>query len=766
MGVPKTETVERQGSGDAGRTGIGFDPSLALLATKLAPPVAVPGLLPRVGLVEELAAAPGKLCVISAPAGWGKTSLLAGWHAAEAGQRLFAFLHLEPSDDAAPRFWMYLIAALRTVHPQLMVGVDEALRTPGMEPMLRIVPTLVNELCEIDQPTVLVLDDYHVLTQEAVHASVSYLIEHLPPSLHLVIATRSDPPLSLGRRRASGEMTEVRAAQLGFSVAEASQLLSDRFGLKMDASSVQLLCQRTEGWPAALHLAGLSLQGDSDPRRFVERFAGDDRNIVDYLTSEVLEGLPVRRREFLFRTSVLDHLTGPLCDAVAGVADSAVVLEELERANLFLIPLDNHRQWYRYHHLFGDWLRHELHKTDPALIRKLHSRASRWHYENGSVEHAISHAVAAGDHERAAGLMNEYLTDWEKVPLSVVWGWLGQLPDEVAEAYPLIAIAHVWLALAHGDFSRGFRWIEVAESVLNATPNELLPAVETTVALFRALKGATSGDMAAARATFETIANKERPAGSSNYIMAISFSGICTFWSVGALEAIPALREGVAAWEQVSVPEHYGLTGLLAAAYAEIGDWTAAEDAADRAFSLALPPASERDRFPYLMAAHYAQGRVLVARGEHDAGITQINQGLEIARGWVEPFAIAYGCLILAEALDGYTEKRVLVREAHRIMESSYDPGRMVDLVTATERKLSIRQPSQRTAGTVHVESLTERERDVLRLLRSELSLREIANELYISHNTVKSYTKTIYRKLGVSSREAAIETARDLDLL
>jgi LuxR family maltose regulon positive regulatory protein len=216
----------------------------------------------------------------------------------------------------------------------------------------------------------------------------------------------------------------------------------------------------------------------------------------------------------------------------------------------------------------------------------------------------------------------------------------------------------------------------------------------------------------------------------------------------------------------VSVPEHYGLTGLLAAAYAEIGDWAAAEVAADRAFSLALPPASEGDRFPYLMAAHYAQGSVLVARGEHDAGITQINQGLEIARGWVEPFAIAYGCLILAEALDGYTEKRVLVREAHQIMESSYDPGRMGDFVTATERKLSIRQPSQHTAGTVHVESLTERERDVLRLLRSELSLREIANELYISHNTVKGYSKAIYRKLGVSSREAAIKTARDLDLL
>jgi LuxR family maltose regulon positive regulatory protein len=560
-------------------------------------------------------------------------------------------------------------------------------------------------------------------------------------------------------------VTEVRAEQLRFSETEVAQLLSERFDLKMDAASIQLLCNRTEGWPAALHLAGLSLQGETDPPGFVERFSGDDRNIVDYLTGEVLDQLPTARREFLLRTSVLDHLTGPLCDAVADISGSATTLEELERGNLFLIPLDNQRRWYRYHHLFGEWLRHELHKTDPDAILELHSRASRWHAENGSVEHAIPHAIASGNHEQAADLMDQYLTDTGQVHLSAVWRWLGQLPDEVVEAHPLMAAVHVWFALAHGDFSIGFHWIEVAESALEASPTDLTPTVATTVALFRAMGELVAGDREAARAAFETIANQERPSGSHNYAQAVGLAGIASFWNSGALEAIPALREGAAARERLSLPDG-GVTALLAAAYAEIGDWTAAEAAADSAFDLTLPPPSERYRIPELMWAHYALGKAYVASDEHDQGIAQIKRGLEIARGWVEPALIGYGCLTLADALDGYTEKRALVREARQLIESSHDPGRMVDLVAAAERKLSIRQPSQHTAGTVHVESLTARERDVLRLLGSELSLREIANELYISHNTVKGHTKAIYRKLGVSSREAAIETARDLDLL
>ena len=283
------------------------------------------------------------------------------------------------------------------------------------------------------------------------------------------------------------------------------------------------------------------------------------------------------------------------------------------------------------------------------------------------------------------------------------------------------------------------------------------------VALYRAFDHLTSGDIEAARIALEAIAERERPTGSSAYAISIGLAGVATFWSVGPLEAIPALREGSQARERLSLTA-VGTTAHLALAYAEVGDWAAAEATAEKAFG--LPPRWEGHRFPDAMAAHYAQGRVLIARGDREQGAARIGQGLDMARQWVEPIFIAYGCLALAEALDDYAEKRALVREARQLVDSRQDPGRTRDLVAAAERRLSIRRPGQRAASTVYVEPLTERELDVLRLLRSELSLREIANELYVSYHTVKGHTKSIYRKLGVSSREAAIETARELDVL
>lgn len=733
-----------------------------LVAVKLSAPLPVPGLLPRTDLVAQLGNWQGKLCLISAPAGWGKTSLLAAWHCAEAADRAFTFLRLEPSDDDAAMFWTCAIAALRTRHPGLLPGAFETLRTPGVDPMRRIVPSLINELCEIDEPTVLVLDDYHVLTRQRLHASIGYLIDHLPPALRLVIATRSDPPLPLARLRASGEMLEVRAGQLHLSEKEAKRLLNNRFGLDIGPRSVQLLCRRTEGWPAAVHLAGLSLQNEANPREFVDRFAGDDRNVADYLTSEVLDHLSNAHREFLLRTSVLEQLSGSLCDAVADTSGSASTLEELERSNLFLMPLDNRRHWYRYHHLFGEWLRHELHRTEPDVVPLLHLRASTWYGDQGSLELAISHAVSAGAYNRAGDLMDRYVTDLSTVNWSLVWRWLSYLPDEIVSAHPMAATGRAIAALNRGDFPDALRWIPVAEAAVEGAPVELQATISTIVSFFRALGELVAGDMDAARLGFEQIADRERPAGSPVYAMAVGYAAIATFWSVGALESVPALREGIVAYERASLPDS-GLTALLAAAYSEIGNWTAAEVTANTA--LALPPPFESSRYPFKMPAYFALGKALAALGDYEGGITRITQGLELARSWVEPIFIAYGCVALADVLNGYAEKRSLVREARQIIEGSQGRGRIGELVAAAEHRLSLRRPSQHTAGTVYVEPLTTRERDVLRLLDSELTLREIGSELYLAHNTVKGYTKSIYRKLGVASREAAIETARQLDV-
>jgi LuxR family maltose regulon positive regulatory protein len=733
----------------------------SFVVTKVAPPISASGLLPRAELVEGLVGRSCQLVLVSAPAGWGKTSLLASWAAAENERRQFAFLHLETGDDVGPIFWMYVIAALRTVCPDLMKSADQLLRSPGIDPMRRVVPSLLNELAEIDREIVLVLDDYHLVVADDIHESISYFLDHLVPSVQLVIATRSDPPLPLARLRASGELFEVRSDRLGFSDVEVAEFLRRRFSMDLDAPEIEVLAARTEGWPAALQLAGLSLQGMHDPKEFVERFGGDDRSVVDYLISEVMAKISRDRLDFLLRTSVLDRLTGSLCDVVAGVTGSASVLDDLERSGLFLVALDNRRRWYRYHHLFRDWLQHELGRRDAALIPDLHLRARSWHVDHGFLEPAITHSIKGKDPDGAAVLIDSLLGDWANANSSRVRQWLDQLPAMVVEAHPLCAAAQCRFEMANGEFSRGIAWADAAEAAVDSAPGEVGAMIETTVALYRAYGELFTGDLEVALTAASEIADRERSERTSSYALAVGLAGICTFWTIGALEAIPLLREAAVARERASLNDSV-VVALLAAAYAEIGDWRAAETTAATAF--ARPDASSPYRFPDLMAAHYGLGRALVARGERDEGVAHIQRGLRLAHEWVEPVFIAYGCLTLADAVTGDTEKRALVCEARRLIEGGRGRGRITDLVTAAERKLTALRPVRQTVGTTAVPPLTKRERDVLRLLRSDLSLREIAGELYISYNTVKDHTKSIYRKLGVSSREAATEAGRDID--
>ncbi len=735
-----------------------------LVETKIDPPIASPWLISRDDLVDRLDRAESKLSLICAPAGWGKTSLITAWLAARPGTHL-AFVHLEADDDDSASFWAYVLAALSALDLGLEIPGDpeQLLGTPGIDPMLRIVPQLLNEFRSLETSLVLVLDDYHVLSEQQIHNSVHYLIEHLPQSVRVAISTRVDPPLPLGRLRASGEMIELRAKQLRLTADEAEHLLLDRFGLELDASSIELLCRRTEGWPAGIQLAGLALEEEPDPAAFVQHFAGDDRNIADYLTGEVLERLPPDIVRLLTRTSVLERLSGPLCDSVADAEGSAQILSDLEHHNLFLVPLDHQREWYRYHHLFGEWLRHELRRREPDGIQVLHSRAADWLEEQGSLEAAISHALAAGDEERAAEIMDRYLADGAAVNWTAVFRWLGRLPIEIKERHPLVAIAQVRLAFTKGDLLGGRQWLPRARRALAETAPEIRQQAEVTVRLFTALSELVTGDMDRARRLFTEIADEEREDASQTFAIAIGYAGTAAFWAAGPLQAMPALSEAVVAQERTSQP-YTGVSALLAAAYAEISDWSAAETTA--ASALALPPPQESPLYPFQMPAHYALGQVHCARGRSEEGVAELTIGLEQARAWVEPIFVAYGCLLLADCLDDYSEKRALIREARQLISDGRGRGRIGDLVAAAERKLSLRQPSQSTSGTVHVLALTNRERDVLRWMRSELSFAEIAREMYVSYNTVKGHAKSIYRKLGVTSRAAAVETSEQLDLL
>ncbi len=387
------------------------------------------------------------MTLVSAPAGFGKTTLLAAWAAA---RPTAAWLSLDPRDNDPTTFWTYLVAALRAAG--LPVGADAlALLESPRPPIEAVLASLLNDLSCVADDVVLVLDDYHVVDSRDVHDGVAFLLEHLPPQLHLVIAGRADPPLPLARLRGRGELVEVRAADLRFTGDEAAAYLGGAVGPELTAQDVAALETRTEGWIAALQLAALSMQGRTDVAGFIAGFAGDDRYIVDYLAEEVLARQPDAVRDFLLRTSVLDRLTGPLCDAVTGQDGGRARLAELERANLFLAPLDDRRAWYRYHRLFADVLAARLHDERPGEVPELYRRASGWFERGGELPEAIRYALAAGDVERTAELVERAIPDMRRTRReAAVHAWLEALPDGLVRSRPVLAVARAGAGLSIG----------------------------------------------------------------------------------------------------------------------------------------------------------------------------------------------------------------------------------------------------------------------------------------------------------------------------
>jgi LuxR family maltose regulon positive regulatory protein len=447
------------------------------------------------------------LTLVSAPAGFGKTTVITEWLArATTAGHITAWLSLDPRDNDPTLFWSYLTASLGSAGA---IGADApALLQVPQTPIDAVVTTVVNELNQLERDVVVVLDDYHVIESAQVQQSVLLLLEHLPPRVRLVVATRSDPPWPLGQWRARGDLVEIRAVDLRFTADEASDYLADAMGLAISADDVAALEGRTEGWIAALQLAALSMQGRDDIAGFIEEFTGDDRYIVDYLVEEVLQRQSPDDREFLLRTSVLDRLSGSLCDAVTGATGSKARLDALDRANLFLVALDDRRHWYRYHHLFADVLRARLLDERPDDVALLHRRASAWFDQHGERSEAIRHAIAAADFERAAELVE--LT----VPLmrqtrqeATLRGWLDALPDELLVSRPVLRLALAGAWMASGQLERAAALLdEIEQSIAADTgtggPTRLVVDDElefrrlpAQVALYRAAMALVAGDL-------------------------------------------------------------------------------------------------------------------------------------------------------------------------------------------------------------------------------------------------------------------------------
>ncbi len=450
---------------------------LPLIQSKLFVPPTRRTLVPRPRLLDRLnESADGRLTLVSAPAGFGKTTLVSEWVAT--GGRPVAWLSLDKGDNDPTRFLAYLVAALRGVLPTVGEELLRVLNAPQPQPpsIESLLPTLLNEIALFPTPFVLVLDDCHVIEAQAVNRALAFLLDHLPPPIHLLIATREDPPLPLARLRARGQLTELRAADLRFTFSEAADFLNRVMSLGLSASDIDLLESRTEGWIAGLQLAALSMQGQEDTASFIQSFTGSHRFVMDYLVEEVLQKQPEPIQSFLLRTSILERLCGPLCEAVlldppgAGQAK----LEYLEQANLFVIPLDNERRWYRYHHLFAELLRQRLPRSrDPAigdtslLVNALHLRASQWYEENGLEIEAFRHAAAAHDLDRAERLM-----DGGGIPLHLrgavltILEWLGSLPKRVLDSRPSLWWRYGAMLLVVGQTTGVEEKLDAAEAAI------------------------------------------------------------------------------------------------------------------------------------------------------------------------------------------------------------------------------------------------------------------------------------------------------------
>ena len=636
--------------------------------------------------------------LVSAPAGFGKTTLLAEWlHASDSMVERVAWLSLDRRDSDPTVFWTYVVAAVRRA--AIDVGADALSTLQATQTALEsVVTSLVNDLEALADDVVLVLDDYHVVESVDVHDSMRFLIEHLPERLHLVVASRADPPWPLARLRARGELLEIRASDLRFTAEEAAAYLGDAMGLDLGVEDVDALEARTEGWIAALQLAALSLQGRDDPSAFIASFAGDDRFVVDYLADEVLDRQSGDIRVFLLETSILSRLSADLCTAVTGRRDAKPILDTLERSNLFLVPLDDRRRWYRYHHLFGDVLRARLTDEHPDRVADLHHRAAVWFEANGDRSEALRHALAAGDHAKAAELVELGIPDLRQARQDATQQeWLDTLPEAVFANRPVLNVARVGARMVVGDTAGVEKLLDDIEAWLDpdGPKDELVvhhhaefARLPTQVAMYRAGMALLHGDLAA------TIAHGERAAGLSapdDHLgrgAAAALIGLAR-WADGDLAS--AARQYAAAIEEFHDAEYYAdiLGCSLGLADMQVGQGQLG--AAEQTLHTGLDLAAAHGPLRGTADMHIGLAEIHLERNELDAAAEHLRASLDLG----ERLALAqfpYRWRVVdgrLRAIDGEYEGALrLLHDAARLYDTDYSPKARP--VTATAARVQI----------------------------------------------------------------------------
>lgn len=730
-----------------------------LLATKLHLPAIGDELVHRATLLDALSGGRRrKLTLLSAPAGWGKTTLLAQWAGGTDADERFGWLSLDRSDNDPVWFWLYVVAALQEVSPVVGTRAVELL-TMSADPMQVALPTLLNELNTIASPQVLILDDYHLVVNRAIHEQMAFFIGRMPETFHLVVATRSDPMLPLARLRASGDLIEMRSDDLRFGVIEAERLLNHVLRLGLNDADVQLLHGRTEGWAAGLYLAALSLAGRPDATAFIGTFAGGNRHIVDYLMAEVLDSQTASMRGFLLRTSVLGRLSGPLCDAVLQTSGSASVLAKIERENLFLVPQDLSRRWYRYHHLFGELLLAELQRSEPDIVADLHRRAADWFEAEGLVDEAVHHVVAAGDIARSADLIAAaWVEEFNSGGVSRVSGWLDLLPAETVSRDTRLSVARAWISLMGGQFDCATSWIETVEA---GSANDTIEngRVTAQVVALREAHAFLTGDLAAALDAARRAMILDFDGALHARSTAYGFYGSALYFSGCVNEAQTTLRRAVELAEKIGDRRGriYAL-GYLALIAAESGQLADAEDQIRRATGGVGADVAGGEHFINPMVP-LAAATALDMRGDWEAAAAAAEMAISLARKDAGVLEVAKVLMFRAKILENLGDREAAEtcrNEADALLRGCADAGTVRMLRTVA------RPVNQNKV----VEEVTAKEHEVLRLLATRLSRREIGQRLYVSLNTVKTHQRALYRKLGVENRTAAVARARKLGLL
>jgi LuxR family maltose regulon positive regulatory protein len=717
-------------------------------------------------LVQSLAGSAAKLILVDAPAGFGKTTLVAQWRSSEIEQRRFAWLSLDHGDDDPSRLWWNVVCALQRACPEFG-GEDilRALRVQGPPDIGgTVLPMLVNELAALPAPVVLVLDDCHVIKERSCHDQIALLLLHLPPTAQLVLITRADPRLPLARLRAVGQMVEFRAHELRFAPAEVAALVHAVSAIELSEPDLADLVERTEGWPAGVYLAALSLRDHPSPSAFVHQFSGDNRFIVDFLAEEVLSRQPAEIRQFLTRTAILARFCAPLCDAVAGSTNATEILDVLERENLFVVALDEIRQWFRYHHLFAQALRSQLARTEPDLVPALHERASAWHRVSGSVSEAISHALAADDVAGAVDLIARHWYDYVSVGRAgTVRGWMRSLTDDQIAANPLVAHCAAWAAALSGEPEPVRRWLPVIEAGHHDGPlPDGIRSLESSAALLRGVYGFEG--LRVMRESARTAVELESDPRSPWYALARGAHGFSLYLSGELQAAAEALGEAERTEAPIPLIRILTLSTLSLIAI-ELGRLPDAQELANEARDFATR--NDLGETPQSSLAYTAAGAVYAAQGRLDEARNELEHAVRSRRRvrGISPWATLEAMLVLAQVLldlGDVARAAELIDQARDVL-TLFPDG--VEAPLARLERLNERLESRpRSAGLA--DPLTDRQVVVLRLLRGTLSLREIGQELELSPNTIKTHVQAIYQKLGVSSRHEAVTYGHQIGIL